>query len=151
MLPSLDYEKLKKDLVKGPDRLRSLLLQALRWVGLPFHSLPTKGALFSSVRLLCKKNKQKTTPSRFTWLCRDGVRAFQRLTRSLPGEQRDTVLQAYISNDLLELHDAKQVGSRRGEMSPSVEMSDGGFLFFHPLGAAVSVSQGNLKPCKMKT
>ncbi|XP_075878712.1 lisH domain-containing protein ARMC9 isoform X3 [Nelusetta ayraudi] len=62
MLPSLDYEKLKKDLVKGPDRLRSLLLQALRW----------------------------------------------RLTRSLPGEQRDTVLQAYISNDLLECHDAKQ-------------------------------------------
>lgn len=120
MLPSLDYEKLKKDLVKGPDRLRSLLLQALRWVGLPFHIFPTKGALFSSVRLLCKKNKQKkTTPSRFTWLCRDGVRAFQRLTRSLPGEQRDTVLQAYISNDLLELHDAKQVGSReRGEMSP---------------------------------
>lgn len=32
MLPSLDYEKLKKDLVEGPDRLRSLLLQALRWV-----------------------------------------------------------------------------------------------------------------------
>lgn len=32
MLPSLDYEKLNKDLVEGPDRLRSLLLQALRWV-----------------------------------------------------------------------------------------------------------------------
>ncbi|XP_029003860.1 lisH domain-containing protein ARMC9 isoform X2 [Betta splendens] len=62
MLPSLDYEKLKKDLVEGPDRLRSLLLQALRW----------------------------------------------RLTRSLPGEQRDTVLQAYISNDLLECYSAKQ-------------------------------------------
>uniref|UniRef100_A0A8C3A2G4 LisH domain-containing protein ARMC9 n=1 Tax=Cyclopterus lumpus TaxID=8103 RepID=A0A8C3A2G4_CYCLU len=57
MLPSLDYEKLKKDLVEGSDRLKSLLLQALRW----------------------------------------------RLTRSLPGEQRDTVLQAFISNDLLEL------------------------------------------------
>ncbi|XP_063747581.1 lisH domain-containing protein ARMC9 isoform X3 [Eleginops maclovinus] len=56
MLPSLDYEKLKKDLVEGSDRLRALLLQALRW----------------------------------------------RLTRSLPGEQRDTVLQAFISNDLLE-------------------------------------------------
>ncbi|XP_044056316.1 lisH domain-containing protein ARMC9 isoform X2 [Siniperca chuatsi] len=62
MLPSLDYEKLKKDLVEGPDRLRSLLLQALRW----------------------------------------------RLTRSLPGEQRDTVLQAYISNDLLERYSIKQ-------------------------------------------
>ncbi|XP_070688410.1 lisH domain-containing protein ARMC9 [Pempheris klunzingeri] len=62
MLPSLDYDKLKKDLVEGPDRLRSLLLQALRW----------------------------------------------RLTRSLPGEQRDTVLQAYISNDLLERYSAKQ-------------------------------------------
>ncbi|XP_041790836.1 lisH domain-containing protein ARMC9 isoform X2 [Chelmon rostratus] len=62
VLPSLDYEKLKKDLVEGPDRLRSLLLQALRW----------------------------------------------RLTRSLPGEQRDTVLQAYISNDLLERYSTKQ-------------------------------------------
>uniref|UniRef100_A0A8C6S4D8 LisH domain-containing protein ARMC9 n=1 Tax=Neogobius melanostomus TaxID=47308 RepID=A0A8C6S4D8_9GOBI len=56
MLPSLDYDKLKKDLLEGTDRLRALLLQALRW----------------------------------------------RLTRSLPGEQRDTVLQAYISNDLLD-------------------------------------------------
>ncbi|XP_041861320.1 lisH domain-containing protein ARMC9 isoform X2 [Melanotaenia boesemani] len=62
MLPSLDYEKLKKDLLEGPDRLRCLLLQALRW----------------------------------------------RLTRSLPGEQRDTVLQAYISNDLLERYSTKQ-------------------------------------------
>ncbi|XP_047444171.1 lisH domain-containing protein ARMC9 isoform X2 [Mugil cephalus] len=62
MLPSLDYEKLKKDLVEGSDRLRSLLLQALRW----------------------------------------------RLTRSLPGEQRDTVLQAYISNDLLERYSSKK-------------------------------------------
>ncbi|XP_042339919.1 lisH domain-containing protein ARMC9 isoform X2 [Plectropomus leopardus] len=63
MLPSLDYEKLKKDLVEGSDRLRSLLLQALRW----------------------------------------------RLTRSLPGEQRDTVLQAFISNDLLERYSTKQI------------------------------------------
>ncbi|XP_034530753.1 lisH domain-containing protein ARMC9 isoform X2 [Notolabrus celidotus] len=62
MLPSLDYEKLKKDLCDGPDRLQALLLQALRW----------------------------------------------RLTRSLPGEQRDTVLQAYISNDLLERYNTKQ-------------------------------------------
>eukprot|EP00066_Takifugu_rubripes_P024011 XP_011613277.1 PREDICTED: lisH domain-containing protein ARMC9 isoform X2 [Takifugu rubripes] len=62
MLPSLDYEKVKKDLIEGRDRLKSLLLQALRW----------------------------------------------RLTRSLPGEQRDTVLQAYINNDLLECHSAKQ-------------------------------------------
>ncbi|XP_033937532.1 lisH domain-containing protein ARMC9 isoform X4 [Pseudochaenichthys georgianus] len=62
MLPSLDYEKLKKDLVEGSDRLRALLLQALRW----------------------------------------------RLTRSLPGEQRDTMLQAFISNDLLERYSTKQ-------------------------------------------
>uniref|UniRef100_A0A3Q3JMU6 LisH domain-containing protein ARMC9 n=1 Tax=Monopterus albus TaxID=43700 RepID=A0A3Q3JMU6_MONAL len=62
MLPSLDYEKLKKDLVEGSDRLRSLLLQALRW----------------------------------------------RLTRSLPGEQRDMVLQAYISNDLLDHYSTTQ-------------------------------------------
>uniref|UniRef100_A0A667WYA6 LisH domain-containing protein ARMC9 n=1 Tax=Myripristis murdjan TaxID=586833 RepID=A0A667WYA6_9TELE len=64
MLPSLDYEKLKKDLVEGSDRLQSLLLQALRW----------------------------------------------RLTRSLHGEQRDAVLQAYISNDLLHCYSTKQVG-----------------------------------------
>ncbi|XP_061739288.1 lisH domain-containing protein ARMC9 isoform X4 [Nerophis ophidion] len=62
MLPSLDYVKLKKDLHRGTDRLRSLLLQALRW----------------------------------------------RLTRSLPGEQRDAVLQAYISNDLLERNSTEQ-------------------------------------------
>uniref|UniRef100_A0A8C2AMI5 LisH domain-containing protein ARMC9 n=1 Tax=Cyprinus carpio TaxID=7962 RepID=A0A8C2AMI5_CYPCA len=62
LLPSLDYEKLKKDLVNGSDRLKALLLQALRW----------------------------------------------RLTRSLHGEQRDTVLQAFISNDLLERYSSKQ-------------------------------------------
>ncbi|XP_078523904.1 lisH domain-containing protein ARMC9 [Lissotriton helveticus] len=58
LLPSLDYEKLKKDLLFGNDRLKAFLLQALRW----------------------------------------------RFTRSQPGEQRDTVLQAYISNDLLDCH-----------------------------------------------
>ncbi|NXK85680.1 ARMC9 protein, partial [Formicarius rufipectus] len=58
LLPSLDYEKLKKDLITGTDRLKAFLLQALRW----------------------------------------------RLTTSYPGEQRDTVLQAYISNDLLDCH-----------------------------------------------
>ncbi|NXO96845.1 ARMC9 protein, partial [Certhia brachydactyla] len=58
LLPSLDYEKLKKDLITGTDRLKALLLQALRW----------------------------------------------RLTTSYPGEQRDTIMQAYISNDLLDCH-----------------------------------------------
>ncbi|XP_048357986.1 lisH domain-containing protein ARMC9 isoform X2 [Sphaerodactylus townsendi] len=58
LLPSLDYEKLKKDLVDGNSRLKAFLLQALRW----------------------------------------------RLTTSHPGEQRDTVLQAYINNDLLDCY-----------------------------------------------
>uniref|UniRef100_A0A8C5SW47 LisH domain-containing protein ARMC9 n=1 Tax=Laticauda laticaudata TaxID=8630 RepID=A0A8C5SW47_LATLA len=58
LLPSLDYEKLKKDLIDGSDRLKAFLLQALRW----------------------------------------------RLTTSHPGEQRDTVLQAYINNDLLDCY-----------------------------------------------
>ncbi|XP_045337650.1 lisH domain-containing protein ARMC9 isoform X8 [Leopardus geoffroyi] len=58
LLPSLDYEKLKKDLIWGSDRLKAFLLQALRW----------------------------------------------RLTTSLPGEQRETVLEAYIGNDLLDCH-----------------------------------------------
>lgn len=40
----------------------------------------------------------------------ESVFSFQRLTRSLPGEQRDTVLQAYISNDVLERYSNKQVG-----------------------------------------
>ncbi|XP_006171183.1 lisH domain-containing protein ARMC9 isoform X2 [Tupaia chinensis] len=62
LLPSLDYEKLKKDLIFGSDRLKAFLLQALRW----------------------------------------------RLTTSLPGEQRETVLQAYISNDLLDCHSHNQ-------------------------------------------
>uniref|UniRef100_A0A8C4YKE3 Armadillo repeat containing 9 n=1 Tax=Gopherus evgoodei TaxID=1825980 RepID=A0A8C4YKE3_9SAUR len=35
LLPSLDYEKLKKDLVSGSDRLKAFLLQALRWVIAP--------------------------------------------------------------------------------------------------------------------
>ncbi|ERE86223.1 lisH domain-containing protein ARMC9-like protein [Cricetulus griseus] len=34
LLPSLDYEKLKKDLIWGSDRLKAFLLQALRWVGI---------------------------------------------------------------------------------------------------------------------
>ncbi|KAM5164049.1 lisH domain-containing protein ARMC9 isoform 2-T3 [Mantella aurantiaca] len=62
LLPSLDYEKLKKDLVCGNDRLKALILQALRW----------------------------------------------RFTRSQPGEQRDTVLQAYITNYLLDCHQNRQ-------------------------------------------
>ncbi|KAL7867002.1 hypothetical protein AOLI_G00148160 [Acnodon oligacanthus] len=62
LLPSLDYEKLKNDLMTGSDRLKAFLLQALRW----------------------------------------------RLTHSLQGEQRDTVLQAYISNDLLNCCNMKQ-------------------------------------------
>ncbi|KAM9249853.1 lisH domain-containing protein ARMC9 [Dugong dugon] len=62
LLPSLDYEKLKKDLGFGSDRLKAFLLQALRW----------------------------------------------RLTTSHPGEQRETVLQAYISNDLLDCHSNNQ-------------------------------------------
>ncbi|XP_071668813.1 lisH domain-containing protein ARMC9 isoform X5 [Patagioenas fasciata] len=62
LLPSLDYEKLKKDLITGNDRLKAFLLQALRW----------------------------------------------RLTTSHPGEQRDTVLQAYINNDLLDCHSNSQ-------------------------------------------
>ncbi|NWH35349.1 ARMC9 protein, partial [Chloropsis hardwickii] len=62
LLPSLDYEKLKKDLITGSDRLKALLLQALRW----------------------------------------------RLTTSYPGEQRDTIMQAYISNDLLDCHSSCQ-------------------------------------------
>ncbi|KAI1891548.1 hypothetical protein AGOR_G00144930 [Albula goreensis] len=62
LLPSLDYEKLKRDLMNGTDRLKALLLQALRW----------------------------------------------RLTRSLHGEQRDTVLQAFICNDLLDCYSTNQ-------------------------------------------
>uniref|UniRef100_A0AAY4EXE2 LisH domain-containing protein ARMC9 n=1 Tax=Denticeps clupeoides TaxID=299321 RepID=A0AAY4EXE2_9TELE len=63
LLPSLDYEKLKTDLINGSDRRKVALLQALRW----------------------------------------------RLTRSIRGEQRDSVLQAFISYDLLEFSSSRQV------------------------------------------
>uniref|UniRef100_A0AAY4EYP2 LisH domain-containing protein ARMC9 n=1 Tax=Denticeps clupeoides TaxID=299321 RepID=A0AAY4EYP2_9TELE len=62
LLPSLDYEKLKTDLINGSDRRKVALLQALRW----------------------------------------------RLTRSIRGEQRDSVLQAFISYDLLEFSSSRQ-------------------------------------------
>uniref|UniRef100_S4RZI8 LisH domain-containing protein ARMC9 n=1 Tax=Petromyzon marinus TaxID=7757 RepID=S4RZI8_PETMA len=62
LLPSLDYDKLRHDLLHGTDRLKALLLQALRW----------------------------------------------RLTKSQQGEQRDTVLQAFIANDLLGCHARSQ-------------------------------------------
>ncbi|CAN9500969.1 unnamed protein product [Ophioblennius macclurei] len=62
MLPSLNYVKLKADIVDGDQRRASLLLQALCW----------------------------------------------RLTHSLPGDQREIVLQAYICNDLLEGYSEKQ-------------------------------------------
>ncbi|CAM9765128.1 unnamed protein product [Lampetra planeri] len=62
LLPSLDYDKLRHDLLRSTDRLKALLLQALRW----------------------------------------------RLTKSQQGEQRDTVLQAFIANDLLGCHARSQ-------------------------------------------
>lgn len=64
MLPSLDYDKLKKDLVKGPDRLRSLLLQALRWVGLSPHAVPTRGALgtFEASGYFARKQHRRALP-----------------------------------------------------------------------------------------
>ncbi|XP_072030947.1 lisH domain-containing protein ARMC9-like isoform X2 [Amphiura filiformis] len=55
LLPSLDYEKVREDMLHEETRKRALLLQALRW----------------------------------------------RLTRSEPGEQRDTVLAAFIQHDIL--------------------------------------------------
>ncbi|XP_071840885.1 lisH domain-containing protein ARMC9-like isoform X3 [Apostichopus japonicus] len=55
LLPSLDYDHIKKDLVSAETREKALLLQALRW----------------------------------------------RLTRSESGEQRDTVILAYVQHDLL--------------------------------------------------
>lgn len=41
LLPSLDYEKLKKDLIWGSDRLKAFLLQALRWVSIVPSNLET--------------------------------------------------------------------------------------------------------------
>lgn len=137
MLPSLDYDKLKKDLVKGSDRLRSLLLQALRWVGLSFHIDSSKEP---SKVIKHPVTLQKSNPSPFTWLYLSAVHAFQRLTRSFRGEQRDTVLQAYISNDLLELNgDAKQVGWLvRDEKSSIMDLSERPFLWlFNVIGPTV--------------
>ncbi|KAJ8021710.1 LisH domain-containing protein ARMC9 [Holothuria leucospilota] len=55
LLPSLDYDHVKRDMIHAETREKALLLQALRW----------------------------------------------RLTRSEPGEQRDTVILAYVQHDLL--------------------------------------------------
>ncbi|KAK2108318.1 hypothetical protein P7K49_013483 [Saguinus oedipus] len=84
LLPSLDYEKLKKDLILGSDRLKAFLLQALRWYFLK-HVLRTA---------------YPGSAGRVLWKAR--------LTTSHPGEQRETVLQAYISNDLLDCHSHNQ-------------------------------------------
>uniref|UniRef100_A0AAQ6A287 LisH domain-containing protein ARMC9 n=1 Tax=Amphiprion ocellaris TaxID=80972 RepID=A0AAQ6A287_AMPOC len=54
------------------------------------------------VRLFSSQTRQSVVQST------DFTRPGTRLTRSLPGEQRDTVLQAYISNDLLERYSTKQ-------------------------------------------
>uniref|UniRef100_A0A7N6BW85 LisH domain-containing protein ARMC9 n=1 Tax=Anabas testudineus TaxID=64144 RepID=A0A7N6BW85_ANATE len=54
------------------------------------------------VRLFSSQMRQSVVHST------DFTRPGTRLTRSLPGEQRDTVLQAYISNDLLECYSTKQ-------------------------------------------
>lgn len=48
-------------------------------------------------------------PFTFCVLIRHCFLLLQRLTRSLPGEQRDTALQAYISNDLLGRYSSNQV------------------------------------------
>lgn len=52
LLPSLDYEKLKKDLIWGSDRLKAFLLQALRWVGTFPVKLKTKHRENSSTAFL---------------------------------------------------------------------------------------------------
>uniref|UniRef100_A0AAQ4P0W2 LisH domain-containing protein ARMC9 n=1 Tax=Gasterosteus aculeatus aculeatus TaxID=481459 RepID=A0AAQ4P0W2_GASAC len=54
------------------------------------------------VRLFSSQMRQSAVQST------DFTRPGTRLTRSLPGEQRDTVLQAFISNDLLERYSTKQ-------------------------------------------
>ncbi|KAM7409565.1 hypothetical protein PAMA_001176 [Pampus argenteus] len=54
------------------------------------------------VRLFSSQMRQSVVQST------DFTRPGTRLTRSLPGEQRDTVLQAYISNDLLERYSTKR-------------------------------------------
>lgn len=52
LLPSLDYEKLKKDLIWGSDRLKAFLLQALRWVGTFPLKLKTKNRQNASTAFL---------------------------------------------------------------------------------------------------
>lgn len=52
LLPSLDYEKLKKDLIWGSDRLKAFLLQALRWVGTVPSNLETNSGENSTLLFL---------------------------------------------------------------------------------------------------
>lgn len=69
----LDYPHLKQDLLVLADRTKALILQALRWVSVAQDAL-------CSVTL-----------------------SIQRVTRSLPGRQRQLVIYHYIANDVLRL------------------------------------------------
>lgn len=53
LLPSLDYEKLKKDLITGSDRLKALLLQALRWVRTGPLEHPELRSILQTRQLFC--------------------------------------------------------------------------------------------------
>ncbi|KAI1235914.1 hypothetical protein IHE44_0002005 [Lamprotornis superbus] len=104
LLPSLDYEKLKKDLITGSDRLKALLLQALRWVrtGEVLEASRAKIHFVNKMVVLVMSSTSQAT-SLLVKLAK-AVEMMKRLTTSYPGEQRDTIMQAYISNDLLDCH-----------------------------------------------
>lgn len=80
-LPSLDFGKVKKTLQGGSTLDQIILLQALRWVS---GIIYTHTCIFVDIMCIYVLH----------------VRV-QRLTRSLPGMQREAILSSYISSDLL--------------------------------------------------
>ncbi|RMC02054.1 hypothetical protein DUI87_21216 [Hirundo rustica rustica] len=103
LLPSLDYEKLKKDLITGSDRLKALLLQALRWVRTGSLEASRTQIPFANKTIVLVMSATSQATSLVLKLAK-AVEMMKRLTTSYPGEQRDTIMQAYISNDLLDCH-----------------------------------------------
>ena len=81
----MNFAKIKRDLVSQDETKSALIIQALRWV---CHKLQYQ--IFTSISLSISLSPSLS-------LCL----SLQRLTRSLPGNQRSCVLSSFIDNDLL--------------------------------------------------
>ena len=91
----LDYAKIKADLTTATDRMRALLLQALRWVGIQAFSFQYTNNMQTSIADVAFTAIFLNYKVMGVFFC-----CFQKLTKSAPPE-RDTMLQAFIQHDIL--------------------------------------------------